>query len=53
MFWYLLTSKVPTATETKQFQNELSSRAPLSQHTIDILNSLRESLGDLGFQFYR
>jgi citrate synthase len=44
MFWYLLTSKVPTAAETKQFQNELSSRAPLPEHTIAILNGLPKTL---------
>lgn len=43
MFWYLLTSKVPTAAETTQFQNELASRAPLPKYVEDILDGLRES----------
>ena len=43
MFWYLLTSKVPTAAETVQFQNELASRAPLPKYVEDILDGLRES----------
>ncbi|CEQ42749.1 SPOSA6832_04610, partial [Sporobolomyces salmonicolor] len=34
MFWYLLTGKVPTEAETKQFQNELVSRSELPKHFV-------------------
>lgn len=42
MFWYLLTSKVPTAEETKMFQNELASRAELPAYLEKIIDALRE-----------
>lgn len=42
MFWYLLTSKVPTAEETKKFQNELANRAELPAYLEKIIDALRE-----------
>ncbi|KAM0750135.1 citrate synthase [Meredithblackwellia eburnea MCA 4105] len=44
MFWYLLTSKVPSAAETKQFQDELARRAPLPKYVEDILDGLPKTL---------
>ncbi|KAI5478298.1 citrate synthase [Pseudohyphozyma bogoriensis] len=44
MFWYLLTSKVPTAEETVQFQNELASRAPLDPSIEKVLDALPKTM---------
>ncbi|KAJ8291432.1 Citrate synthase, mitochondrial [Rhodotorula toruloides] len=44
MFWYLLTGKVPTAEQTKQFQEELVSRSELPAHVEKVLDSLPKTL---------
>ena len=44
MFWYLLTSKIPTAEETVAFQHDLASRAELPKFLENIIDGLRESL---------
>jgi citrate synthase len=44
MFWYLLTSKVPTAAETKQFQNELAHRSELPEYLEKIIDALPSTL---------
>lgn len=43
MFWYLLTSKVPTAAETEQFQNDLANRAELPAFLEKVIDNLRMS----------
>lgn len=47
MFWYLLTSKVPTAAETLAFQHDLAQRAELPAFLEKIIDALRESLTSL------
>lgn len=44
MFWYLLTGKVPTAEETKQFQEELVGRSELPAYAEKVLDSLPKTL---------
>lgn len=44
MFWYLLTSKVPTAEETIAFQHDLASRAELPAYLEKIIDALRACL---------
>lgn len=44
MFWYLLTGKVPTAEETKQFQEELVGRSELPAYVEKVLDSLPKTL---------
>ena len=41
MFWYLLTSKIPTAEETIAFQHDLASRAELPKFLENIIDGLR------------
>lgn len=41
MFWYLLTSKVPTAAETVAFQNDLANRADLPEFLEKVIDNLR------------
>ncbi|BGP43696.1 hypothetical protein JCM10449v2_007741 [Rhodotorula kratochvilovae] len=44
MFWYLLTGRVPSEAETKQFQEELVSRSELPTHIEKVLDSLPKTL---------
>ncbi|GAA5834303.1 hypothetical protein JCM11251_007952 [Rhodosporidiobolus azoricus] len=44
MFWYLLTGKVPTAEETKQFQDELVHRSELPTFVEKTLDTLPKTL---------
>ncbi|BGP20342.1 hypothetical protein JCM10213_001605 [Rhodosporidiobolus nylandii] len=44
MFWYLLTGKVPTEAETKQFQDELVARSELPAYVEKALDALPKSL---------
>ncbi|GAA5823982.1 hypothetical protein JCM3770_004619 [Rhodotorula araucariae] len=44
MFWYLLTGRVPSEAETKQFQEELVSRSELPAHIEKVLDALPKTL---------
>jgi len=44
MFWYLLTGRVPSEAESKQFQEELVERSELPTYVEKVLDSLRASL---------
>jgi len=42
MFWYLLTGKVPSEAESKQFQEQLVARSDLPKHVETVLDACRE-----------
>ncbi|GJN92877.1 hypothetical protein Rhopal_005917-T1 [Rhodotorula paludigena] len=44
MFWYLLTGRVPTDAEAKQFQEELVGRSELPAYVEKVLDSLPKTL---------
>lgn len=41
MFWYLLTGKVPSEAESKQFQEQLVARSDLPKHVEQVLDACR------------
>lgn len=44
MLWYLLTGKVPTAEESRQFTLDLAQRSELSEDIKKIIDSFRKDL---------
>ncbi|GAA6006817.1 hypothetical protein JCM11491_003192 [Sporobolomyces phaffii] len=44
MFWYLLTGKVPTEAESKQFQEQLVARSDLPKHVETVLDACPKTL---------
>lgn len=42
MFWYLLTGKVPSEAESKQFQEQLVARSDLPKHVETVLDACRK-----------
>lgn len=49
MLWYLLTGKVPTAEEARQFTLDLAQRSEISDDLKKIIDSFRRCLLTLGF----